>query len=129
MGGGKRLRRDVPRRGGRDILSSVAEVGAAGAANGGSLAQAAEFCASPHRVAASLTTRALPGLDESVRLTPGNPPVVVNGGGPIGLVKGSSAKALNGCLRLNWQMVGTVDSVDPGRREIVILVAGVQAPG
>jgi hypothetical protein len=126
MGGGRRRRRDVPRRGGRDLLRSVAEIGAAGAANGGSLAMAAEFCAREHRVPIRIEASQPPARGDPVRLVSGNPPIVMNGAGQIGAVLGAAASALNGCLELDWEMTGRVESVNPAAREGLIVVAGVR---
>jgi hypothetical protein len=101
-------------------------VGAAGAANGGSLAQATEFCARTHQVPFRLTASTPPARGDPVTLAPGDPPLVVNGGAPIGVVRGRIAAAMNGCLRLDWEMVGTVESVDPAKREGVVVVTGVR---
>lgn len=126
MGGGRKLRHDVPRRRGVDILQAVAQIGAAGAANGGSLSQVAEFCARDHRVSVGLATSSPPAVGDSVHLERGSPPVVVNGGGAIGTVQDDEASALNGCLLTDWQMVGEVVEVDLPHRRAAIVVSGAR---
>lgn len=99
-------------------------MGAAGAASGGSLAAAWEFCTQTHEISFEIIARTPPAPGETVTLAPGNPPALVNGGGPIGVLGGSDADAMNGCLALDWSMSGTVTSVDLARNKGVATIAG-----
>lgn len=125
MGGGQNFRSDVPRQGRRDLLQAVAEVGAAGAANG-SLAQAAEFCARTHEVPFSFVEDLDPSPGDRVDLRLGHPPSLVNGGGQIGTISSSAAEALNGCLELNWRLSGTIKSVDLANRTGRAILVGTR---
>lgn len=126
MGGGTSWEDDVPRQGGRDVLSEVADLRAAGAGNGGTLAEVAEFCQRTHRVRFDLTAATPPSPGEHVSLARGDPPRVVNGGGEIGVVRESSAKALNGCLLALWELEGTIESIDVDAARGVATVTGVR---
>lgn len=115
MGGGTDYTRDVPRRRSTDLLQAVASMSGAGPSDGGSLATAAEFCARTHEVAFEITAKTVPAPGDAVTLTAGDPPALLNGGGYIGVLSGRDAAALNGCLTLDWEMTGSVTSVDPAR--------------
>jgi len=99
---------------------------AAGDAGGTPLAPAAEFCALPHEVRFRVTAPSPPALGDTVRLARGTPPTLLNGSGVIGVLQDRAADAMNGCLALDWEMAGTIISVDEDSVQGVARIAGVR---
>lgn len=126
MGGGQNFGLDVARRGSGDLRRAVREVGAAGAANGGSLDQANDFCANSHRIRFLFTASKPPMRGDPVRLALGDPPFVMSGSDMIGRVLGAEAVSMNGCLRLHWDMVGEIAEFDHRTRKGVITLRGIR---
>lgn len=127
MGGGTDYSADVPRKKtGGNLLDAVAALRAVGAANGGSSAADAEFCARTHEVPFEITANAQPAPGDAVRLDPSSPPSLVNGGGPIGILHWSIADALSVCLALDWKMAGVVEQVDPSNRTGIATLTGAR---
>lgn len=128
MGGGPSRKADTPRQTDVRLLQDVVDIGAAGAADGGLLADADEFCAVRHEVPFVVVAATTPSVGDSVtllRADPG-PPVVVGDTGPIGVVAEVWASPLRGCLALGWVMGGVIDSLDPSAGMGVIVIEGAR---
>lgn len=124
LGGGRRFQQDVPRRNTTDLLRSVHAIGAAGAANGGSLADANEYCARTHLLSFLVTAQTPPNPGDPITVGHGDPPYVLTPMGPIGRLQGRAVEAIKGCLELEWVLAGEVRSVDATTGEGVIVVTG-----
>jgi hypothetical protein len=128
MGGGPSYEADAPRRTDVRLLQDIVDIGAAGAANGGLLADTGEFCALRHEVPFVLVMPTAPSVGDPVtllRADPG-PPVVVGGTGPIGVVVEAWASPLRGCLALDWVLGGVIDSIDPKAGVGIIVIEGTR---
>ena len=128
MGGGPSYEADTPRRTDVRLLQDLAALGAAGAADGGSLADVDEFCALQHEVPFVMTVTTIPSIGDPVtllRADPG-PPVVVGDTGPIGVVVDVWGARLRGCLDLDWVMCGVIDSVDPKAGMGILIIEGTR---
>jgi hypothetical protein len=125
MGGGQSYTEDVPRRGsGKKLLKEIAELSSGIEGSGGAVATREEFCAREHRLGFRLTNGRTPTAGEPVHLDSGNPLIVSDAQGPLGVVESDSATALNNCLDANWAMAGTVTVVDLVSGRGVVIVAG-----
>jgi hypothetical protein len=113
MGGGQSYTKDIPRRGsGKSLLNEIAELSSGVEASGGALASEEEFCSREHRVGFRLTNGRTPVAGEAVHLVSGNPLVLSDSEGTLGVIESESATALAHCLDTNWEMAGTVAAVD-----------------
>jgi hypothetical protein len=106
MGGGSKHSQDVPKGPAHNILAELAALGTPG------FSDAVEFCAQSHRVEFLAVDGSAVAPGQVVELVPGEPPRLVSGKDAIGEVQGEIAKALNGCLNLNYSLSGTIDSFD-----------------
>ena len=124
MGGGTKTTADVQKGKPFDLLAAIAEAARAG--EGGSIAQAAEFCAQTHAVPFRAIEGAQLVLGSHVRLVLDEPPRVIGADGEIGTVDGAIAIAMRGCLTLGYEMTGTVDSLDEDHDHGVLAIAGAR---
>jgi hypothetical protein len=84
------------------------------------------FCEQQHRVEFIVTAAQIPSTGSAVRLVLGEPPSVVVDGAVVGVLDGTAAKAMGGCLQLAYAMTGVVITVDPATRRGVLEVQGVR---
>jgi hypothetical protein len=123
MGGGRRLRDDVGRRGsGEGLLKAAAALSSGIEASGGAAASTEEFCSREHRLGFRLVNGRNPSAGETVRLVPGMPLELADAEGVFGIVDSESASALRSCLDAEWTMTGKVVafSVTSGRGVAVV---------
>jgi hypothetical protein len=125
MGGGQSYTRDHPRRGsGKNLLKEIAELSSGIEASGGAIASAKDFCAREHRLTFRLTNGRTPTAGEPVHLDSGNPLILSNAEGALGVIESDAAAALNNCLDTDWAMTGSVAAFDPVSGRGVALVSG-----
>lgn len=124
MGGGQNFGTDVARAPAIDILAAAAELGSGLEAGGGALATSDEFCSSEHRLAFRLTNGLIPAIGEMVKLRGGDPPQLVGASGPLGVIESRRAAALNNCLAEDWELSGTVLSIDTATGKGIAVVSG-----
>ncbi len=132
MGGGTKYGKDAPKARSIDLMGEVASIGAAGEAGGGGLRGASEFCARRHTVVVVWESgRDLPQPGTTVRLAAGeNGLRALAGLHHLGRVSGPTAEALLGCLRLGFELTGSLEAVDFEARTGQVTVVGrrTQAP-
>jgi hypothetical protein len=125
MGGGQSYTKDVPRRGsGKGLLREIVKLSPGAEASGGAVVGSEEFCAREHHLGFRLTNGRAPAVDEPVHLASGDPLVLADAHGTLGVIEADSAVALNNCLDAKWAMTGTVASFDPASGRGMAIVAG-----
>lgn len=124
MGGGKSFENDTARPPAVDIMAAAAELSSGLEASGGALATSEEFCAREHRLAFSLTNGLTPITGETVSLQAGEPLQLIGAQGLLGVIESKRAAALNNCLGKEWQLSGTVLSIDAATGKGIALVSG-----
>ena len=124
MGGGQSFKNDTARPPAVDIMAAAAELGSGLEASGGALATSEEFCAREHRLAFRLTNGLTPTTGEGVSLQAGEPLQLIGAQGVLGVIESKRAAALNHCLGEEWQLSGTVLSIDAATGKGIALVSG-----
>lgn len=124
MGGGQSFKNDTARPPAIDIIAAAAELGSGLEAGGGALATSEEFCTREHRLAFHLTNGLIPTTGEGVSLRAGEPLQLIGAQGLLGVIESKRAAALNNCLGEEWQLSGTVLSIDAASGKGIAVVSG-----
>lgn len=124
MGGGQSFENDTARPLAVDIMAAATELGSGLEASGGALATSEEFCAREHRLPFRLTNGLTPTTGEGVSLQAGEPLQLIGAQGLLGVIESKRAAALNNCLGEEWQLSGTVLSIDAATGKGIALVSG-----
>ncbi len=126
MGGGLERKDSIPRRTtaeSRSLLRAVSDLSTGIEASGGAVASEDEYCSREHRLAFTITAAVAPATGTQIELTDGDPPRLIGDDGEIGVVDARQA-AIRNCLQSDWEMAGTIATVNPYVGKGVAIVRG-----